>query len=740
MKKRISKSLMFFLVLSALMTVFFVSASAKTVTSGDFKFDVVKNTATLIEYKGNAKTVKIPSKVSGATVTKIGDEAFWSKNNMTSVTIPSTVTSIGKAAFNECTALTKVTIPSKVKSIGSAAFWYCTSLKQIIIPKSVEKIGTNAFRGCNSLTAYVIKGSFAEKYVKDLDNVKLAYRYATSIKLNKTTATAYVGQSGTIKATLSPSPLYSSKVEFTSSNKNVATVTSSGKVTGVSCGTAVITAAAKDGSGKKATCTVKVVPEKVTGVKQTYAGKTSVKLSWNSSDGAERYYVYKYDTAAKKYVSIGNVAKTNCNISGLNLGAVEKYKIRAYKKVDGKAYWSAYSTVITAKTSVPAKVTGLKTTSTDTTINLSWSKVSGADGYRIYLYDAAKNTYTYKFNVTALSRKIVNVKPNTEYSFAVKAYFSSGKSILESSAYSAVITQRTCPSSVKGLAVAENSVYYNKLTLQWNKDTKVDAYQIALLGADGEYDIIKTIEGNDVTSYEVTGLESSTQYSFKIRSYKAIGDDKYYSAYSPVLTVKTLNLPKSNEEAVESFVNAFNSTKAYTDECTAFVNTQVKNQTLTPQDGNFDGILNSIAKDEMKVYRFIGGEDEKNSVLLSNILSEDSGECQLSYEDILEDSVSYKENGSGFEVTFTLKQEDAQAAVNSQLTEVIDFDKVKSENEGFALTECTYSGTKINAKIQDGVISYISVEMPVEITFTIGGAEGGASQSISRFFALTYGD
>lgn len=737
MKKRIGKSLIFIALVAALASVFFVSASAKTVVSGDFEFDVVNKTATLVEYKGNDKNVKIPSKVSGATVTKIADEAFWCKREMTSVTIPSTVTSIGKAAFNECTGLTKVTVPAKVKSIGSGAFWYCTSLKQIIIPKSVEKIGDKAFRGCTNLTAYVEKGSYAEKYVKGLDDVKLAYRYATSIKLNKTSATAYVGQSGTIKATLSPSPLYSNKVEFTSSNKNVATVTSGGKITGVSCGTAVITATAKDGSGKKTTCTVKVVPEKVTGVKQTSAGKTSVKLAWNESKGADRYYVYRLNESTGKYVSIGSVAKLSCSIGSLELGHVGKYKLRAYKKVDGKEYWSAYSSVITVKTSVPAKVKGLKTTSTDTTIDLSWSKVSSADGYKIYLYDTAKKTYTYKFTVTSLSRKIVNVKPNKEYSFAVKAYFAKGSDILESAAYSDVITQRTCPSAVKGLAVEDKSVYYNKLTLEWDKDSNVDAYEIAMLRENGDWETVKTVEDKNTLQCEITSLQSNTQYSFKIRSYKQWGGEKLYSKYSSVLTVKTLNLPKSDEEAIESFVSALNNTKTYSSACTVFANTQY--DLVSSVAGEFDSVIASMSQAYAPVYRFKNAEDSAGNKL-SELLTTISGESQLSLDCVKDGSVSYKENGSGFEVTFTLKEENASAPVGSAVTRTIDFEKVTNENEGFVLGDCTYSGTVINAKIQDGVISYISAEIPVTVSFELSDSEAEISGTVSRFFALTYGD
>ena len=61
-------------------------------------------------------------------VTSIGDNAFMSCRNLTSVTIPNCVISIGTWAFKDCGILTSISIPSNVTSIGSAAFsgtgWY----------------------------------------------------------------------------------------------------------------------------------------------------------------------------------------------------------------------------------------------------------------------------------------------------------------------------------------------------------------------------------------------------------------------------------------------------------------------------------------------------------------------------------------------------------------------------------------------------------------------------------------
>ena len=80
----------------------------------------------------------------------------------------------------------------------------------------------------------------------------------TSISLNKTTLSLYVGQTETLTATVSPSTASNTGVTWSSSDTEVATVSSSGVVTGVAAGTAKVTATAKDGSGVSKQCSITV--------------------------------------------------------------------------------------------------------------------------------------------------------------------------------------------------------------------------------------------------------------------------------------------------------------------------------------------------------------------------------------------------------------------------------------------------------------------------------------------------
>ncbi len=85
------------------------------------------------------------------SVTSIGDTAFGRCSNLTSVTIPNSVTSIGDYAFRFCTNLTSVSIGSGLTYIGSRVFADCIYLKSIKLPLNITLLGESAFSNCYSL-------------------------------------------------------------------------------------------------------------------------------------------------------------------------------------------------------------------------------------------------------------------------------------------------------------------------------------------------------------------------------------------------------------------------------------------------------------------------------------------------------------------------------------------------------------------------------------------------------------
>ena len=158
----------------------------------------------------------------------------------------------------------------------------------------------------------------------------------SGITLNKTALNLTIGASESLVATISPSNATNKDVEWTSSNTNVATVDTTGKVTGVSAGSATITVKTKDGS-KVATCNVTVKNPVI-----SVTGVTLNKTALNLVTGASESLVA---TISPSNATNKNVEWTSSNTNVATVDTTGKVKAI-----------STGSAIITVKTKDGAKV------------------------------------------------------------------------------------------------------------------------------------------------------------------------------------------------------------------------------------------------------------------------------------------------------------------------------------------------------------------------------------------------
>ena len=145
------------------------------------------NTATIRSFAGPVNPTKthapydieIPATLDGYTVTGLGEQSFFERTSLESVTlgeniqtigeeafyacpilktltINGAVTSMGKDAFADCPYLTSVTLGQNIKMIGEEAFYNCPVLDNVIIPQNVTSIGPRAFNKCTGLITLTI--------------------------------------------------------------------------------------------------------------------------------------------------------------------------------------------------------------------------------------------------------------------------------------------------------------------------------------------------------------------------------------------------------------------------------------------------------------------------------------------------------------------------------------------------------------------------------------------------------
>lgn len=157
----------------------------------------------------------------------------------------------------------------------------------------------------------------------------------TSISLSKK-ATMYTGKKLTLKAKVNPANASNKALTWKSSNAKVAKVSSKGIVTGVKAGTVKITATAKDGSRKSATCTVTVRQS----VSKITLSKTNVVLPKKGSSYNVRVTVAPKN-AYNKNVTVKSAKTKVAKVSASTVKSGKTVKITAVKKGTTKVVFTA---------------------------------------------------------------------------------------------------------------------------------------------------------------------------------------------------------------------------------------------------------------------------------------------------------------------------------------------------------------------------------------------------------------
>ena len=338
------------------------------------------------------------------SVEEIGDYA-WMDTGIETINWPQNVKEIQFGVFDNCSNLKSFFVPESVTEINNQAFYNCINLTEITIPRSVTHIGDEVFRNCRNLTIYGYKDSAAESYAKANNINFVSADYKVIFKDNgRTQKTEYVtkGQNATPPTlpakdgyTLSWDADYTNIQEDmiinavwtkkdSGSNGGGTTIivspseTTKYTVTFKDRGEVVKTEKVKSGEAAEypfitrngyklswdkdfskitADTTVNAVwtvikPEKVTSL-TAEAGKKSIALSWDETEFAGYYLIYRKADSEKEYVQVAKTTKILWIDSKAVPGTQYSYKVVAVRSLEGKKYQGADSDVVTTKIGTP---------------------------------------------------------------------------------------------------------------------------------------------------------------------------------------------------------------------------------------------------------------------------------------------------------------------------------------------------------------------------------------------------
>ena len=335
----------------------------------------------------------------------IGGNAFEGCQNLDDVAIPDSVTSIGSGAFRGCSKLSNIIVPSKVETLPVGVFYRCSNLKDITLPVSVTVIERGVFWECSNLQDIWYSGSKAQwenvsidSYNDEISSVTIHCTDGVFTPADTKPAHPDSGNqipdagttspdTGTTSPdTETPTPDLNTQISDTSTqtptqvstdlnSKNVQLSKSSVTYNGKAQKPSVIV---KNNEGSriepanytvsyannknvgKATVTVKfsgnyqgtvkktfnIIPKGTT-ISKVTAKKKGLSVKWKKQTTQTTGYEIQYSTSSKfkGAKKIGNIKAKTTSKSISKLKAKKKYyvRIRTYKTVKGKKYYSSWS-------------------------------------------------------------------------------------------------------------------------------------------------------------------------------------------------------------------------------------------------------------------------------------------------------------------------------------------------------------------------------------------------------------
>jgi len=279
-----------------------------------------------------------------------------------------------------------------------------------------------------------------------------------------------------------------------------------------------------------------IVPKKPTGLTLEARTATSLDFKWNAVSDASSYKLnIKNNTTGKTTVA---VSKTN-KYSIKNLTAANEYSVTVsagIKNSDGILVYGPYSKANT-KHALPKKVTGVKVKSrTTSSITITWDKMKGCDGYRIYRRNSS-GEYKKVADVKGSSKntyKFSKLKAGTVYYFKVSAFTVDSKTKVGTKSSQLKAASKPSTVSLKSISTPKAK----KITVKWKK-VSGSGYQVQWSTNKDFRSNVKSVRASSKsTSKSITTAQRKKKYYVRVRAYKIVDNKFTYGSWSKAKSIK----------------------------------------------------------------------------------------------------------------------------------------------------------------------------------------------------------
>ena len=542
----------------------------------------------------NLTSVKIPE-----TVNRIGNWAFLDCEGLKNVNIPDGVKRIESWTFSNCSSLTNITVPDSVTVLDGLAFSYCTNLKNIELSKNLTEIGMGALSHCTSLEtidipdSVIIMDNIAMAGCSELKSVNIGSNLKTvggqvfagctslekvNVNLNNknytsengiwydknktkiilypynkkdsayTTPTSlkelcngYVGSYGTL--------LDNSNLKTVTIEKNVAKIDDYAigfvfdfdnyKINKVKDFTVkgyrgtVAESYAKKNSFNFVALDKTLQTPSISKLENTSGG---IKISWNKVSGAYGYRVYQKTSNGWKRIK--DTTATSYTDSAVSVNQTKTYTMRCIDK-NGNTV-SGYNSKGWSKKYTPVAPTISKLENTSGGIKLSWNKIAGVYGYRLYYKTSSGGWKRFK-DTTATSFTDSGVSPNRTETYTIRCIDKNGNTV---SGFNSKGWSKKYTPVDPTISKLENTS--GGIKLSWNKIAGVYGYRLYYKTSSGGW---KRFKDTTATSFTDSGVSPNRTETYTIRcidkngntvsGYNSKGWSKKYAPVAPKISKLT---------------------------------------------------------------------------------------------------------------------------------------------------------------------------------------------------------
>lgn len=335
------------------------------------------------KYNGRGGDIRIPDNVS-----YVGANAFNENDTVTSVTFPESCDYVDEDAFSSCPRLRKVVFEGDA-DICQGGFYKCINLTSVTVNGSIrEGIGASAFLNCQSLTTFKVKGNKYDFFIGEYAFLNCYSLTNINIpdKCNEIYGGAFLNCFSLTKLTVPEN----------------AVINENDGIGAYHFGYAMLFPTEED-------CIAFIEGEDEYDANVYVSGaKTGFSEKYTRYQGTSYLFYYEAAQYTPKAITL-TVTKGS---SAEQWAKENKVKYTYASAPDSKASSSAKNL---------AAPTDIKASKTSSKITLSWKPVSGADAYRIYMYDAETGEYEQYKDVSGTKCTISGLKSGTAYKFKIAA-------------------------------------------------------------------------------------------------------------------------------------------------------------------------------------------------------------------------------------------------------------------------------------------------------------------------------